>query len=384
VLVRPYELDEARLLLVDARQLAAGLADTVSLDDDLARLTAAMDAHAPVEAVVAQARALRTRITNATGVVEDVLPPAPPSAARGEPLFRTHCVSCHGVAGKGDGPDAATASRPPPDFTDAVFMRVETPLDFFHVISLGRRGAAMPAWGDALSVQERWDLVSHVVALGAPSGLLTAGERLFNVHCGRCHGGPAGGDSPLGPLIDRADADLYESIAAGGPAHAGAALGTALAEPERWAVVAYVRRLTLGMAGGAADIPRALAEVRRAVAAAVDAYRLADPHAADRVLDAYLLFEPLERRIVARDATAVRTAEERFGELRAAMREPGALRRVEAAAAAVERALEAAARPEGAAGGGWIVLALGGAALVTLVAWRAARRRPPAQSRSTG
>jgi mono/diheme cytochrome c family protein len=384
-LVRPYELDEARLLLADARPLADSLVGTLRLDDDLARLTANLDARAPVDAVVAQVRALRTRITEATGVVEDVLPPAPPSAARGEALFRTHCVSCHGVTGKGDGPDAATATRPPPDFTNPGFMRAETPVDFFHVISLGRRGAAMPAWGDVLPVQERWDLVSHVVGLGTRAGLLADGERIFTASCARCHGGPAGGDAPLGALLDRADADLYASIVEGGPAHTQAALGNALAEPERWAVVAYVRRLTLGMAGGAADLPRALAEVRRALAGAVDAYRLADPQAADRVLDAYLLFEPLERRIVARNAAAVRTAEERFGELRAAMREPGALRRVEAAAAAVERSLEAVARPESTtAGSGWVALGLAGVALAGLAVWRATRRRRSTQSRSIG
>ena len=41
-------------------------------------------------------------------------------------------------------------------------MRAETPFDFFHIISVGKPSSAMPAWGDVLSLQERWDLVSFL------------------------------------------------------------------------------------------------------------------------------------------------------------------------------------------------------------------------------
>jgi len=53
-------------------------------------------------------QAIRLAVEDATGVAEDVMPPARPSPARGEAIYRANCVRCHGERGAGDGPDAAT------------------------------------------------------------------------------------------------------------------------------------------------------------------------------------------------------------------------------------------------------------------------------------
>src|SRR5688500_5017528 len=45
--------------------------------------------------------------------------PVPTSIAKGKTLYTTHCVSCHGTAGKGDGKMAEMMNPPKPsDFTD--------------------------------------------------------------------------------------------------------------------------------------------------------------------------------------------------------------------------------------------------------------------------
>jgi mono/diheme cytochrome c family protein len=73
--------------------------------------------------------------------------PVPP--ASGEVLYRRYCASCHGLAGRGDGP-AAGALTPPP--TDLTRLTSGIP-DLMEQID-GRRTirahgtASMPVWGE--------------------------------------------------------------------------------------------------------------------------------------------------------------------------------------------------------------------------------------------
>jgi mono/diheme cytochrome c family protein len=41
----------------------------------------------------------------------------PPEKSSGQDLYAEFCVACHGVSGKGDGPDAAVLARKPADLT---------------------------------------------------------------------------------------------------------------------------------------------------------------------------------------------------------------------------------------------------------------------------
>ncbi len=55
--------------------------------------------------------------------------PAPTTAVGpGRILYLTYCQSCHGLAGRGDGPVAAWLRQPPPDLT-RLWERYGTPLD---------------------------------------------------------------------------------------------------------------------------------------------------------------------------------------------------------------------------------------------------------------
>jgi mono/diheme cytochrome c family protein len=64
-------------------------------------------------------------------------------------MYTRHCASCHGLAGKGDGPVAGALSPPPTDLTKADLSLPE----LMKVID-GRRTvrahgtAAMPVWGE--------------------------------------------------------------------------------------------------------------------------------------------------------------------------------------------------------------------------------------------
>ncbi len=81
------------------------------------------------------------------------------SVARGKALFAIYCTPCHGPGGKGDGL-VAPKFIPPPDVTNATLQKQRTDGYWQHVLSTG--GAVMPAYGEALSPEERWDVVNYL------------------------------------------------------------------------------------------------------------------------------------------------------------------------------------------------------------------------------
>jgi mono/diheme cytochrome c family protein len=81
---------------------------------------------------------------------------SPIQGVSGAYAYRTHCATCHGADGKGDGPLAENLRFHPPDLTlIAKRNGGEFPVDKVHRIVDGRRplkghgGPDMPVWGDA-------------------------------------------------------------------------------------------------------------------------------------------------------------------------------------------------------------------------------------------
>lgn len=78
-------------------------------------------------------------------VVKNV--PAPQtSPASGKEMYVSYCASCHGVAGKGNGPAAAALKVPPPDLT-TLSRRNQAKFPAAHVYQAIKGEAAMPAHG---------------------------------------------------------------------------------------------------------------------------------------------------------------------------------------------------------------------------------------------
>jgi putative copper export protein/mono/diheme cytochrome c family protein len=86
------------------------------------------------------------------------------SIAEGRAVFAAHCASCHGERGAGDGPSAASLQPRPPDLR-AHHVALHTAGDIFWWISRGK--PPMPAFGDTLGVEARWNVVNYVRALSA-------------------------------------------------------------------------------------------------------------------------------------------------------------------------------------------------------------------------
>ena len=100
---------------------------------------------------------VRQRIENLVTYVQSIQAPTTAPGDTGSRLFRTHCSSCHGSTGRGDGPLAEHLRHTPPDLTQftarngGVFPRerVYRIVDGRDVASHGDR--EMPVWGDVFT-----------------------------------------------------------------------------------------------------------------------------------------------------------------------------------------------------------------------------------------
>jgi mono/diheme cytochrome c family protein len=94
--------------------------------------------------------------------IPNPVPATAASLARGEELYRQHCVTCHGLQGRGDGPLARTLNPRPADLRVHTSQHTEGQLWVW--ISDGVPGTAMPAFASSLSEEDRWHLVNYLRA----------------------------------------------------------------------------------------------------------------------------------------------------------------------------------------------------------------------------
>ena len=85
------------------------------------------------------------------------------SIADGKALWNTHCKSCHGAKGLGDGSKAAQLKTEPGDFSKA-FVQTQADGEIFYKLSEGRED--MPNFKKKLpEADERWSLVNFIRTL---------------------------------------------------------------------------------------------------------------------------------------------------------------------------------------------------------------------------
>ena len=93
----------------------------------------------------------------------------PASASEAEKVFKFYCAQCHGLTGKGDGPNV-TEDFPvsPRNFTNAKEMDKLTDADLKNVILDGgpsvSKSPMMPPWGKTLSGEQVDGLIEHLRA----------------------------------------------------------------------------------------------------------------------------------------------------------------------------------------------------------------------------
>jgi mono/diheme cytochrome c family protein len=81
------------------------------------------------------------------------------SVARGKALYLMNCAVCHGEQGHGDGPVGRKFDPVPVDLHKD-YTQDQADGQLFFTLTRGR--VAMPFYRDALSQQERWDVINYV------------------------------------------------------------------------------------------------------------------------------------------------------------------------------------------------------------------------------
>ena len=102
------------------------------------------------------------------GVVPSTVNPIPPddaSVSAGREIYEAECVSCHGPAGRGDGPLAATLDPPPLDLVIHVPLHPDDAL--FGFVFNGIEGTGMPAFGDRYGELDTWHIINFIQTLPA-------------------------------------------------------------------------------------------------------------------------------------------------------------------------------------------------------------------------
>ncbi|HSB60519.1 MAG TPA: c-type cytochrome [Vicinamibacteria bacterium] len=113
-------------------------------------------------------------ITPAERDRENPVRASPRALAAGRTLWRIHCETCHGTAGKGDGPNARLHERrrghAPRDLTDPDLQENLTDGEIFWRLSNGiieGENIIMPSFEKKISSETaRWQLVIFVRELG--------------------------------------------------------------------------------------------------------------------------------------------------------------------------------------------------------------------------
>ena len=88
------------------------------------------------------------------------------TTAQARSLFNVNCARCHGVSGKGDGPDSQSLGSFVPDFTSPAFHRWRSDAELLTAIRDGGtavgRAPMMPPWKDVLKDEELLALRDYV------------------------------------------------------------------------------------------------------------------------------------------------------------------------------------------------------------------------------
>lgn len=112
-------------------------------------------------------RAMMGGIPAAYRGLRNPLPHDPEIIAAGRALYQTHCASCHGEHGLGDGPAAAGLSPPPANLRRTLARPMAGDDYLMWAISDGGTalGTPMPAYKDALSETDRWKIIRFLRVL---------------------------------------------------------------------------------------------------------------------------------------------------------------------------------------------------------------------------
>ncbi len=170
--------------------------------------------------------------------LEGVFPANQPDAAAGAEIYALRCMPCHGETGAGDGPQAAQLPTTPAAIGNPEVAAASSPVVWFSIVTNGNLDNFMPPFANALSEQERWDVLAYVYSLGQTAEQIETGEDVFVAECSECHTPAEFADAER--TVQISNAEWAELIRVGVPQAMPAYAGE-LTEEEIAAVLAYMR-----------------------------------------------------------------------------------------------------------------------------------------------
>lgn len=188
-----------------------------------------------------------------------------PEQAEGRVVYETMCWSCHGFAGRGDGPAVQAGAVPPPrDFTATALSGASVrQLRADFQAEAGALDQAHPHMANVLSiidVEAFSKAIEYLEALTYPqeiAGSAIAGQRNYVLRCQSCHGASGLGNGPGAEVLDLAPANFtqdtllaardfqaaFDKVRVGGGGVHGSAMpawGVMLTDGDVWDLVAYI------------------------------------------------------------------------------------------------------------------------------------------------
>jgi high-affinity iron transporter len=183
--LNPSEYAEQREFAGQALALLGQLPETADKADLLAQartLQTQIDAKVQGATVAQQAAKLRVGLIQSYRVT--VAPVTPPDTASGARLFESHCSTCHGVEGRGDGPAARGMDSKPANFHASERMDALSLYALYNTVTLGVSGTAMRAFSE-LTEADRWSLAFYVGNLRFNPDVIAQGQSLWKSGEGR-------------------------------------------------------------------------------------------------------------------------------------------------------------------------------------------------------
>jgi len=95
---------------------------------------------------------------------ESPLKPTPDVLKKGKSVFSSKCQRCHGIQGKGDGPES-DPDGPAADLTDPARASVNPDGVLFYKVWNGRSQPKIPAFKSEMTKDDVWAVVEYVKSL---------------------------------------------------------------------------------------------------------------------------------------------------------------------------------------------------------------------------